>query len=222
VPTLLALQGNPASQSENLHAFEIGYRTQLRSNLSLDIAMFYNSYSQLITAEPGVPYFETLPAPPHLTIPLVFGNDMYGETHGLEVAVNWKPTRRWTLSPGYAWERIHMHLSADSVANGDRVPSSAEGNNPQIQAQLRSTVALGKGLEWNVSAYFVDRLPAHPLPSYTRLDTMLTWRASERLDFSVVGQNLLQDHHVEANSGDQSEFSSFIKRSAYVQLSWRF
>jgi iron complex outermembrane receptor protein len=145
---------------------------------------------------------------------------MHGETHGLEMAVNWKITDRWTLSPGYAFERIHFHLNSashdvTSVADG-------EGNSPHIQAQLRSALVLPRRLEWNASVYFVGWIPAQHVPSYTRLDTGITWRASENLAVSLVGQNLLQDRHLEANSRDQTEFSSLIKRSVYAKFTWQF
>jgi hypothetical protein len=39
---------------------------------------------------------------------------------------------------------------------------------------------------------------------------------------SLVGQNLLQDRHLEANSRDQTEFSSLIKRSVYAKFTWQF
>jgi hypothetical protein len=39
---------------------------------------------------------------------------------------------------------------------------------------------------------------------------------------SVVGQNLLRDHHVEFNDAFQSVNSSQVKRSAYAKLTWQF
>jgi iron complex outermembrane receptor protein len=219
-PVLLTLLGSPNTVSENLDAFEAGYRAQLRANISLDLATFYNRYGDLTTLEPGTPFVELNPPPPHLNVPLVFSNQMHGESHGLEMAVNWKVTNRWTLSPGYAFERIHLHTSPTSQDTTS--VSVVEGNSPHVQAQLRSNFALPRGLEWNMSVYFVGRLPSQQVPSYTRLDTGITWRAYEHLAVSLVGQNLLKDHHLEANSSDQGERSGLIKRSVYAQLTWRF
>ena len=219
VPVLASVLGSPEVQSENLDAFEAGYRTQVHSNLSLDIAAFYNRYGDLSSIEPGTPTFETSPAPPHLDVPSFFANGLYGETHGLELAVNWKVANRWTLSPGYAFEEIHLHkkpTSGDTSSAAD-----AEGDSPQHQAQLRSNVILPRRFEWNVAAYFEDRLPAQHIPAYTRLDTGLTWHAYERLEVSVVGQNLVQDHHLEVVS-DSINPSSLIKRSFYVKFTWKF
>jgi iron complex outermembrane receptor protein len=172
LPALLTVMGNPNAVSENLDAFDSGYRTQLRSDISLDLAIFFNRYGNLRTIEPGTPFMELDPLPRHLNVPTVIANQMHGETHGLEMAVNWKATDRWTISPGYAFERIHLGLGdashdANSVATG-------EGSSPHIQAQIRSHLALSRRLEWNTSAYFVGQLPAQEVPSYTRLDSGIT------------------------------------------------
>jgi outer membrane receptor protein involved in Fe transport len=145
---------------------------------------------------------------------------MCGEAHGLELAINWKVMDRWTVSPGYAFEGIHLHTNPAS--HDTTSVSTGQGNNPGNQVQLRSNLALLRSLEWNTSAYFVGRLSAEQVPSYTRLDTGLTWRGSERLALSLVGQNLLKDHHLEARSSDQGEISGLIKRSVYVKLTWQF
>jgi iron complex outermembrane receptor protein len=220
IPVLLTVQGDPNTVNENLDAIEAGYRAQLRANISLDLSTFYNRYGDLVTFEPGTPYVDPDPPPPHLNVPLYFANEMYGESHGVELAVNWKIKDRWTLSPGYAFERIHLHLGSES--HDTTSVSAGEGNSPHVQAQLRSSLILTRRFEWNTSAYFVGRLLAEQVPSYTRLDSGITWRANKHLAVSLIGQNLLKDHHLEANSEDQTEISSLIKRSAYAKFTWQF
>jgi hypothetical protein len=72
----------------------------------------------------------------------------------------------------------------------------------------------------------VDRLnyqgefTASKIPSYTRLDTNLNWKIREGLSMSVVGQNLLQGHHVEFLGSLGSVQSSELKRSGYIQFIW--
>jgi hypothetical protein len=83
-------------------------------------------------------------------------------------------------------------------------------------------VELSRGLFWDASAYFVSGLPIQGVPSYTRIDTQLTWQFAERADLSVVGQNLLRDHHLESMDQLTLVNSSLIKRSAYAKLTWRF
>src|SRR6266851_4960069 len=68
-PAVIAVFGSHQFNSEDLLAYELGYRVQATSNLSLDIATFYNNYSNLRTAEPGAPFVEGSPAPTDIVIP---------------------------------------------------------------------------------------------------------------------------------------------------------
>jgi iron complex outermembrane recepter protein len=145
---------------------------------------------------------------------------MHGETHGLEAAVNWKATDRWTLSPGYSFEQIHMHLAPTSLDTTSVLAD--EGTSPTHSAQLRSHLDLIHGIAWDASAFFVDRLRSGSIPSYTRLDTGLSWRLREGLSLNLVGQNLLKDRHLEFFDNDQTLVSTFAKRSAYAKLTWHF
>jgi iron complex outermembrane receptor protein len=215
-----SLFGNPHFKPEGSIAFEMGYRTTVLRHVSIDLSAYYNSYNNQQTTEPQTPFFETTPAPPHLVLPLTYENLMHGETHGLEIAANWKVTNRWMLSPGYAFEQIHMHL--DPRSQDTTVVSETEGSAPDQSAQIRSHVALPHGLSWDASAYFTGRLGGSRVPRYTRLDTLLTWQWREGLSLSLVGQNLLQGGHLEFIDSNGSVQSALIKRSGYAKFTWHF
>ncbi len=219
VPVLVGLIGNPQVKDEGLVSYEAGYRTAILGNLSIDLSAYYNDYDQQNTDEPGQPFFENTPLPPHVVLPIVFQNLSYGETHGLEIAANWKINDHWTISPGFDFERIHIHASPGS--QDMTTAPDTEGSDPHFKAQLRSHVAVTQRLAWDLSAYYVARLIALGVPSYTRLDTGLSWRWSERFSLSVVGQNLLKDRHLEFVSGVGANSTS-IKRSGYAKLTWRY
>ena len=217
--------GNPDFDNERLIAYEAGYRHTLSDRLSIDIAAYYNDYDNLATTEPSTSFLEATPAPPHLVQTLTYQNLMYGETHGLEIATNWKAARRWTISPGYALEQLHMHTDPTSV---DTItPLFVEKGAPHQSAQLRSHVELRKGLAWDAAVYFVGRLTNQGrtydqvIPAYARLDTGLTWKPRPDLSLSVVGQNLQSDHHLEFEDVFGSMQSGQVKRSGYVKLTWQ-
>ena len=219
-PVLISVLGNPQIKNEGLIAYEFGYRTTVAKRLSFDLAAYYNDYSNQESTEPSTPFFEATPAPAHLVLPSTYENLIYGETHGIEIAANWKITDRWTLSPGFDFERIHMHASP--LSQDTQTAPETNGSDPHVQAQLRSHFELSPRWTWDASAYFVDRLIAQNVPSYTRLDTGMSWRWNEGLSLSLVGQNLLGDHHLEFIDSTAASRSTEIKRSAYVKLSWRF
>ena len=141
---LLAFVGNPHFKNEELTAYELGYRVAFSTHLSMDFATYYSDYDYQGTTEPAAPFFETTPSPPHLVLPFTFQNLMHGEAHGLEMAATWKVTDRWMLTPGYAFEQIHMHLDATSQDTSS-VPQ-AEGSSPVHRGQLRSHLNLLHGL----------------------------------------------------------------------------
>jgi iron complex outermembrane recepter protein len=219
-PVLIGQVGNPHFKNEDLTAYEVGTRITALKHLSIDIAAFYGDYTHQGTVEPAPPVFETTPAPPHLFIPTTFENLMHGESQGLEIAANWKVTDRWTLSPGYAFEQIHMHLDPSSQDTSS--VSAAEGSSPVNSAQLRSHFIFPHNMSWDTSAYFVGRLDDPKIPSYTRVDTSLSWHYREGLSISLVGQNLVRDQHLEFIESTGASTSTLIKRSAYAKFTWRF
>jgi iron complex outermembrane recepter protein len=219
-PVLVSIFGNPHVKDEVVIAYEAGYRTEIGQHLSVDLAAYYNHYTNQISTEPGTPFFETTPWPPHLVLPSTNENLIDGETHGLEIAAKWKVTQRWTLSPSYDLERIHMRNRPPSqdVTTGPET----EGSDPHQQARLRSHVDLPHRVGWDAAAYFTDRLLAQGVGSHTRVDTNVSWRCTERLTLTLAGQDLLKAQHLEFVDPTGATRSTLIPRSWYAKLTWHF
>lgn len=218
-PAEVVLLGDPDAKSEHVIAYEAGYRAQPLGRLSIDGAVFFNTYGNLQTVEilPDV----VQSSPPLLIHRETLGNGLHGTTSGVELAANWKVTGRWTLSPGYSF--LEMHIHGDPTDSQDTASvADIQGTNPVHQSQLRSHLELPHKLSWEAAAYFVDRLPAPLIASHTRVDTQLSWRIAESANLSLVGQDLVRDHHLEFNDPLQSVNSSQVKRSAYAKVTWRF
>jgi iron complex outermembrane receptor protein len=58
------------------------------------------------------------------------------------------------------------------------------------------------------------------VPSYFEADARLGWRVTDAFEVSVVGQNLLHDHHPEYGFPDPSRVE--IERSVYGKVTWRY
>lgn len=220
IPREVILYGNPQQKAEHVIATEVGYRAQPAARISFDVAAFFNSYDSLRTREPGIPFLQPDPSPARLVIPLMWGSQMHGTTHGVEVSADLRVSSHWTLSTGYAL--LQMHLHPDAGSQDDSSAPGTEGSNPRHQFQFRSHVDLRHGFIWDTSTYFVGQLPAQQIPSYTRLDTQLSHRLGERVELSLVGQNLLHDHHAESNDIFTIVNSSQVKRGVYAKITWRF
>jgi iron complex outermembrane recepter protein len=218
---LIALFGNPNVKDEGLIAYEAGYRMSVGKTVLLDVAAYYNEYDHQNSDEPGAPFFETTPTPPHLVLPTIEQNLSHGETHGAEITAKWKVTSWWTLDPSYDFERLHFHRSpgSEDLTTGP----STEGSDPRQHARLRSHVDVTRRIGWNVAAYFTDRLPAQGVPSYTRLDTNLIWRLRENVTLGIYGQNLLKNGDLEFDDLEGSGTrATLMRRSGYAKLVWRF
>jgi len=216
-PVVLSLFGNPRFLSEDLRAYEFGYRVQ-RGKLSLDTATFYNVYHHLASQSQGAPVFEAEPEP-HILIPLIFGNMSSGNSMGLEVAANWNVTPYWKLSGGYTY--LNMQLKNPPAAPGGR--GFTAGNNPRNQFQLRSYLNLPGKLQLDAALYHVSPLVDQDVAAYTRVDLRLGWRLAESIELSVGAQNLLQKSHPEFDAADIGIVDEGqVKRNAYAKLTWRF
>src|SRR6202162_3065305 len=119
-PALVTVYGSNNFQSEDLLAYELGYRVQVTNTLSTDVATFYNRYSNLRTAEPGAPFLEGTPVPTDLVVPFVAGNKMGGGTYGAEFIADWKVTPTWRLVGSYSY------LQMDIAKNTNRLDSTAD------------------------------------------------------------------------------------------------
>ena len=218
-PAITTIEGNPQQKAEYLLSQELGYRLQANAWMSIDVSLFHNRYRNLRSFEEGAPWPPTA-LRPYTEIPIYQGNRVHGSTDGLELSSKIRVTDRWTLSPGYALLRMNLHDDPGSLDTAS-VPDT-EGSSPRHQAQLRSALNLSRALSWNVAAYFVDRLPAQQVPSYTRLDTQLSWQPTSAIALSLVGQNLLRDRHAEFTEILNSVNSSQMRRSVYAKITWKF
>ncbi|HYH45975.1 MAG TPA: TonB-dependent receptor, partial [Thermoanaerobaculia bacterium] len=205
---VVVLRGNPDFESEDLLAWELGFRTRLRPDLTLDLALFDNVYDNLRSQE--------LP-PPGTAGPVVLGNELEGETRGVELAVNAQ------TAPWWRWHASYTYLDKElRLDRGSRDPTGgrSEGNDPSHLASLRSSLDLGAAWELDVLLRYVDELPFPPAPAVTEMDLRLGWRAMPGLELSLIGQNLLHDSHVQFRSGGAR--IEEVERSVYGRVTWRF
>jgi iron complex outermembrane receptor protein len=215
---VLELLGNPVLKAETVLDYELGYRNQVNRKMYFDVSTFLSNYQNLRTTEPGAPSFTSDPGPPHVVIPIEWGNLAHALNYGAELSGTWDVTSRWRLSPGFSL--LHMDVRPDASSN-DTTVAATGGYSPKHQFQLRSSMKLSQRLEWDTSVYFVGVLSNGPVPAYTRLDTHLGWIMGESLYFSVSGQNLLSPHHFEFINGSLVDPTE-AERSYVGKITWHF
>lgn len=197
--------GNPEFQPEELIAYELGYRYRPRPDLLFDLATFYNRYDDLRSQEPS-------PSGPFL----VLGNRLEGATYGAELTGRFDATKRLHVQGGLT--RLHTDLRFEP-GSGDPTGGRSEANDPDLHGFLRVDLDLPREVEVGAWVRYVDDLPFPEVPSYTALDLRLGWRPVPGLELSLVGQNLLEERHVEFGSPATREA---VERGVYGEVLWRF
>jgi len=213
----VAIHGNRDFDSEELTAYESGYRFS-GDRWGFDLALFYNQYDRLGTWVPGTPFLDG--SPPYLVVPFTTVNEMEGDTYGAEVAVEWQPLAWWRLQGAFSCLRMEL----DDPITGNIISASVEGQSPEQQFSLRSAMDFPHGFELDLWLKYVDDLPAElqHIPAYWELDARLGWQATRNWSFDLVGQNLLDDRHPEFTAVLFGVPRAEIERSAYIKATWRF
>jgi len=216
---LLAMFGNRNFESEELIAYELGYRMQPRDRVSIDLCAFYNTYDKLRSIEPGDPFIETSPPPTHVVIPLTGDMKMKGETYGIELASDFFLRERWRLRSAYTYLQILLHKEEDSADIRSEV---TEGESPHHQFYLWSSLDLRRNIEFDAIWRYVGDLPGLGVDSYTTMDLRLGWTPVEGLELSLAGRNLFENSHFEFMPTILQTIPTQVERSVYGKITWRF
>jgi iron complex outermembrane recepter protein len=190
--------------SEELLAYELGYRLQAAERLSLSVATFYHDYDDLRSVEFGTS--------------VTLGNGQEGKSYGLESTARYRVTDRWHLQAGLSELRVEIRPKPGSTD-----PSFGKGEAADSRHHLfaRSFLDLPGQLELDAGYRYVSRItnPNVAAPGYSELDVRLAWRPIERLELSITGQNLLHKRHAEFGA---TGLEQFIKRGVYTKAMWGF
>lgn len=187
--------------SEELVAYELGYRSQPESWFSWDAALFFNQYSHLAS----------LRVTPLTVLPIVNANDNTGEGYGTELTAQVDITPAWRVTGSYSFLQLQIHPGASSVDFLGSRGEAVEGSSPHNQVYVMSSHDLSKALELDFMGRYVDELPFQQTSSYIELDVRLAWRPTCCSELAVVGQNLLNPHHREFGGASGNE----IERGVY-------
>jgi len=215
-PMALAIVANPDLAAEKLNAYEIGYRNQLNSHLSWDIAAFANKYSGLAQWRAGAPSLNFSPTP-YLIVPLpTLNTGTTTKTYGVEITVDWRALDWMRL------EGTYTHLNIDAPPYDGANPDKA-GLSPRHQASLRCLMDLNARTQLDFQLRHVSPLTAQTqrIDGYTTLDVRLGWTPYKGLDLSLVGQNLLDSQHPEFTEST-TQLTYEIPRGVYAKATWRF
>ncbi len=218
-PFVYQFLSNEAFESESVIAYELGMRQQVFKNLSWDVALFFNDYDKLLTDnEKIVSDSET----GYVFLDRQLQNGMYGETFGLELSVDYTPSHDFELHFAYHYLKMLMHSESGMRAEEFE---DYENINPQHQFSLRMTNQLLDNVQLTTWLRHVSKLTgysaARHVDAYTTFDMKLAWNVTEKLELSVVGQNLFDKQYYEYFNTITPLYGE-VERSIYGQIRWEF
>ncbi|MBN2216055.1 MAG: TonB-dependent receptor [Pirellulales bacterium] len=217
-------EGNPDLKSEDMMAYEIGYRAQPSERFGYDIALFYNKYDNIILFD-------------------LVGNDVdHGQlillwqefnggrmdTWGVEINTDYQVSERWRLSAAYTFLNMDLEYYPGPFIQVSSY--TMPGFNPQNQARLISHWDLSRAWQFDMIVRYVDSLKgpignAGPpyVPSYITMDLRLGWAPSKYVEFEVIGRNLLDNHHAEMlDYGAPVYADTEVERSVFGRMTLRY
>lgn len=216
-PAFLTLSGSTEYDSEEVISYETGYRWFPNENFSLDLAIFYNDYENLLdsTRNPLNPYQS------------FFSNEISGNSYGAEVAITWKPLDWTKFDLTYSYINLDMSSTVFPPSGQDDVYENAV---PQHAISLFSQLSLTPKIEMNVWLRYVDNLPISSpsaasmnieIDDYVEADIIVNYQATSNLKFSLVGQNLLNSSKAEFIS-ESFTAETEVERGVYLKALWEF
>ncbi len=194
------IQNNEAFQSEEVTAYELGYRVQPVDRVSLSVSAFYNQYTDLRSVD-------LITMSPLL---LTFGNGQRATTQGVEISGTVQATSWWRLRGGYTSLTEDIRATSPAVVPGSNYFEALDPNN---QFLVQSMMDLPGHVQLDVVTWHEGKLPDSFAPSYLTADVRLAWQI-RKVELAIVGHELGSVRHPEFGVND-------IPRSVYGKISVR-
>jgi iron complex outermembrane receptor protein len=211
-PVFVEIRGDDSVESEDLLAFEMGYRAAPTDYFSWDVAGFYNHYENLIgVVGGGAPFFDIgLGA---VVVPLEFANAHSADTFGVELTSTYHVNPKWELTGAYSLLYMDVHAPVSDLT---------QGSSPHNQLYVHSSWTPRCDWELDVIGRYVDNLPTRGISSYFVMDVRLAWRPNKHFEWSIVGRNLLDGRHAEFTDLDSQAFHTEVESEIYTMFTWTY
>jgi iron complex outermembrane receptor protein len=214
-PANVYVQGNNALLSEQLTAYELGYRIQPTKRVSLDFTAFYNAYNDLVQTNEARP----IVTGSGVQVPVVFGNHEDADTYGTEISTNVQMTDNWRLTGSYSLLETTAYTTEGASTVG--ADHAIEGASPKNQFQLHSYLDITRHLQLNVGEYYTSSIGEYNVPGYFRTDINISWQPAAGLALQVGVQNLFDNHHPEYGFSSLT-IGSEVPRAFFAEFTWSF
>jgi len=177
--------------SDVVISYELGYRYWNSDKFSLDLAAYYNEYSNNLV---GNTEFQDL-----FTIDKSIISK--STAMGLEATIAWRPLdwTRFQLSSSF------IDIDIKSIRKLNSILASNFSRDPQFLAAFRSSFDIASSIELDLWLRYADTVlgtsSSQKIPGYVALDARLAWKPSKHLELSFIANNLNDSQHPEFYDG---------------------
>ena len=201
-------------ESEELVAWEAGWRGRLGDRVTLDLAAYWQDYDNLViwSAQPA-----TGPGQPFLTLRYANGGEAH--TYGAEAALDARLTDRWTVKLAASTVRMDVERTGFTAPG---VGTFDPGNSPRWQASLRSWYDVTDNIDFDFWLRRTEGLKSGGVDAYTNLDVRLAWRATPAIEFVLVGENLIGGDRVEMIQTGLQSPTALVERKVWLAAAFRY
>jgi iron complex outermembrane receptor protein len=189
--------GNLDLEKEETDAFEIGWRSQPREDLTLEISLYHYDTENAIFS--GPPDYE-----PH---------DV--KTSGGEFTFDYSPFHYWTLKGGAS-----RTISKKEGVESDNFPKTLA--NVSSHLRLRDDLIFSQNFYYAAERTIPSAYNTIFIPAHLRMDLGFIWRPDESLEIGLFGRDLLDPHHPENMYQDLELEPARVERSFLLSITKRF
>ena len=201
LPIGQSFTGSRTMRAEELIAYEAGYRFSPAGKSYIDISVFNNHYSDLLSIE-------------RITI----DNKMFGKTYGAEISATYIPSSKWKLISGYSFLDLDLEIEKDSLSDPNTV-LLLEETDPESQFFTHLSFTPTPQYEMDFILRHVDDLVAQDVPAYTVMDLRFEYKLNDDFTISFVAQNVFDSPHPEQS---EVQLSSQVEDGYYMKVLYEF
>ncbi len=218
--------------SEELMAYEGGFRIQPHEAVHIDVAGFYNDYDDLQTTTVNR---VISPIAPLTLIETSASNDSKGEAWGIELftrvelPVDVPTLKKWTVDATYSYIDVDVERKS-GVPISDALGGDSAGEDGDSEAHhtvgLRSRMSLDCNIEFDINWFYVSRIKDvgpgdNDVEAYHRVDLRGAWLPNDNVELSVVAQNIFESVHREWNT-ELFVPGTKVPRTVYGKVALKF
>jgi len=198
---------NQTLKPEKFRNVEVGAKWDLGRGLSLGSAYYWLDRTNT-----------SAPDPQNAAILVQTGSQ---RSKGLELSLNGRITRIWSMAGGYAWQDARISSRTVAAALGANV-AQVPRNSASVWNHFRILPRLGAGLGLiHQGEMFAAIDNSVRIPRFTRADAALFYSLSERLRLQVNVENLTDRKYI-VNGHNNNNLTPGMARAVRVGLTARF